>query len=47
MPILNQQLQPVLSTLVEALAGTVASRYPAIHSAALDAVDSLISTVGK
>ncbi|XP_019850510.1 PREDICTED: crescerin-1-like [Amphimedon queenslandica] len=44
-PILNQQLSPVLPTLVEALSGTVASRYPAIHSAALNAIDSLMQTV--
>ena len=46
-PILGHQLQPVISTLVEALARTVASRYPAIHTAALNAIDALINSVGK
>lgn len=45
--IISHQLQPVLPTLVEALATTLASRYPAIHSAALNAVDLLIESVGE
>ena len=45
-PVLRVQLQPVLPTTVEALASTVASRFPPVHSAALTAIDTLLSTVG-
>ena len=43
---IGSQIQPVLSTLMEALVRTVASRYPTIHSAAINAMETLIESVG-
>ena len=45
-PVIGYQLQPVLSTLIEALVRTVASRYPTIHSAAINAMETLIGSIG-
>ena len=45
-PLISHHLQPVIVTIVEALAATVASRYTTIHTAAVDAIDTLIDNVG-